>query len=140
MTMRANVLLSLLLILGLGACERSKAAPAADVARPARVGNPQPAAKVARIVFLDKEHACACTRRTVEQTWAALKSALGASPSLPVQRLHLDTQTAEAAAYTTTKPLMALPGIYFVDGQGAVLDLLQGEVAAKEIEARLKGR
>jgi hypothetical protein len=35
---------------------------------------------------------------------------------------------------------MVPPGIYFVDGQGAVLAMLQGEVEAKEIEAVLKAR
>jgi hypothetical protein len=33
---------------------------------------------------------------------------------------------------------MALPGIYFVDSKGAVLELLQGEVTAEQITAVLQ--
>jgi hypothetical protein len=40
----------------------------------------------------------------------------------------VDTESAKAAAFTTQKPLMVPPGIYFVDGRGSVIELLQGEV------------
>ncbi len=137
--MRTIGLLSLLLTLGLGACERTKAAPAPAAATPpASAARPQPQSKLAKIVFVDKEKACDCTRKRVEGTWSALQAALGTPPALPVQRLHVDTQAAEAAAYTSAKPLMVPPGIYFVDGQGAVVELLQGEIETKEIEALLK--
>jgi hypothetical protein len=95
---------------------------------------------LARIVFIDKEKACDCTRKRVEQTWTALQSALGTPPALPVQPLHVDTQAAEAATYTSAKPLMVPPGIYFVDRQGAVVGMLQGEIESEEIEMALKGR
>ncbi len=64
--------------------------------------------------------------------------ALGTPPALPVQRLHVDTQAGEAAPCTSAKPLMVPPGIYFLDGQRAVVDLLQGEIEAQEIETALK--
>jgi hypothetical protein len=35
---------------------------------------------------------------------------------------------------------MALPGIYFVDGKNAVVELLQGEVKVEEIAKVLAGR
>ena len=139
--MRTIGLLSLLLTLGAGACERTKAAPAQVTANTSAAAvKSQPATKLGKIVFIDKEKACDCTRRRVEETWAALQSALGTPPVLPVQRLHVDTQAAESSAYTSAKPLMVPPGIYFVDGQGAVVEMLQGEIEAKEIEAVLKGR
>jgi hypothetical protein len=141
MTMRTIGLLLFLLTLGLGACERTKAAPSQVAAQPpVPTVKPQPASKLAKVVFIDKEHACDCTRKRVEQAWTTLQSALGTPPALPVQRLHIDTQAAEAAAYTNAKPLMVPPGIYFVDGHGAVVEMLQGEVEAKQIEAALKGR
>jgi hypothetical protein len=141
MTMRTIRLLPLLLTLGLGACERTKAAPAQPGAKPPSAAvKSQPSSKLAKIVFIDKENACDCTRKRVEQTWTILQSALGTPAALPVHRLHIDTQTAEAAAYTNAKPLMVPPGIYFVDSQGAVVEMLQGEVEAKEIAAVLKGR
>jgi len=139
--MRTIGFLPLLLTLGLGACERTKAAPAPVAANPpASAVKSQPASKVAKIVFIDKEKACDCTRKRVEETWTALQSALGTPPALPVQRLHGDSQAAEAATYTNAKPLMVPPGIYFIDGQGAVVEMLQGEVEAKEIAAVVKRR
>jgi hypothetical protein len=138
--MRTIGLLSLLLTLGLGACERSKAAPAQAVANPPVPAPSQPNTKIAKIVFIDKEKACDCTRKRVEGTWTTLQTALGTPPSLPVQRLHVDTQAAEAAPYTSAKPLMVPPGIYFVDGRGTVVELLQGEIETKEIETVLKRR
>ncbi len=138
MTMRTIAFFPLVLILALAACERSKAAPAPIAASPAPVVKAQPGSKLAKIVFIDKEKACDCTRKRVEETWAALQAALGAPAALPVQRLHVDTQAAEAGAYTGAKPLMVLPGICFIDGQGTVVALLQGEIEAKEIEMALK--
>jgi hypothetical protein len=141
MTMRTIGFFPLLLVLGLGACQRTKAAPTPVAAgMPASAVKAQAASKLAKIVFIDKEKACDCTRKRVEETWTALQSALGTPPALPVERLHVDTQAVQAAAYTTAKPLMVPPGIYFVDGQGAVVELLQGEIQAKEIEALVKGR
>jgi hypothetical protein len=141
MTMRTLGLYLLLLTLGLGACERTKAAsPRAAAQPPASAVKSPPVSKLARIVFIDKEKACDCTRKRVEQAWTTLQSALGAPAVLPVQRLHVDTQAAEAAVYTNTKPLMVLPGIYFVDGQGGVVEMLQGEVEAKDIAAVLGRR
>jgi len=137
--MRVIGLLLVLLALDLGACERTKAAPAqAGAKTPSSALKPQPASKLARIVFIDKENACDCTRKRVEKTWTALQLALGTPPALPVQRLHVDTQAGEAATYTNAKPLMVPPGIYFVDGRGGVVELLQGEVEGTEIERVLK--
>jgi hypothetical protein len=112
------------------------AAPQAPAA--ANSSTVAPAIKVAKIVFIDKEHACDCTRKRVEGTWAALQNALGTIAKLPVERIHVDTEPAKAEAYTKLKPLMAPPGIYFVDGHGGVLELLQGEIDADEIRQAIE--
>ncbi len=132
--MRFAVIVSLFL-LSLPACAKGKAMPAAAVAA---TSAPVTASKVARVVFMDKEHACQCTRKRVEDTWAALQAALGTPPKLPIERIYIDTQAAQAGPYTSAKPLMVPPGIYFVDQQQHVFELLQGEVKAKEITAVLK--
>ena len=134
--MRLAVIVSVSLLC-LPSCAKGKSAPAAAVAA---ASAPAPKSKVARVVFMDKEHACECTRKRVDDTWAALQAALGTPPRLPVERIHIDTQAAQADAYTSAKPLMALPGIYFVDQQQRVFELLQGEVKAEEIAAVLKAK
>ena len=37
--------------------------------------------KVAKIVFVDKQHACDCTRARIDKTWNALQKVLGARRS-----------------------------------------------------------
>ena len=122
-------------LLSLPACAKGKGAPAAAMA--ATPVTPT-TSKITRVVFIDKEHACECTRKRVDDTWAALQAALGTPPKLPIERIHIDTQAAQAAPYTGAKPLMVPPGIYFVDQQQRVVELLQGEVKTEEITAVLK--
>ncbi len=98
-----------------------------------------PAKRLTKIVFVGKEHACDCTRKTVDAGWAALQKALGTPAKVPVERLQIDTQGEQVAPYRSMKPLMALPAIYFIDGKGAVVELLQGEVEEAQIAAVLKG-
>jgi hypothetical protein len=129
--------LCLCLVLAAVACERSKTQPAAAPAPPAAMTKPP--AKIARIVFIDKEHACDCTRKRTDDAWAALQAALGAS-ARPVERIHVDTQATQAGAYTAAKPLMVPPGIYLVDAANTVIDMLQGEVTTAQIAAALQAR
>ena len=101
---------------------------------------PDALSDVARIVFIDQEGACECTRKRIEGTWTALQSALGEPAGLPVERIHADTQAGLAAPYVDNKPLMVPPGVYFVDDGGAVIQMLQGEVTAEQIAAVLRDR
>jgi hypothetical protein len=121
-------------------CQRSRAAtgassvPSATQAAAAKPDTP----KVARIVFVGKEHACDCTRKSVDAGWAALQKALGTPAKLPVERFHVDTEAAKVEPFRQQKPIMALPAIYFVDGKNTVVELLQGEVTAEQVAAILK--
>jgi len=90
-------------------------------------------AKLAKIVFVGKEHPCDCTRKALDSGWAALQKALGAPAKLPVERLQVDTEAQKVEPYQKQKPFVALPAIYFLDGKGAVVELLQGEVSPEQI-------
>jgi len=138
------LLLKLTLCFSLAAigCERSQAAsganPAATTSGTEVASANQNAPKVTRIVFVGKEHACDCTRKTVDAGWVALQKALGTPALLPVVRLEIDTEEDKVAPYRKQKPMVVLPAIYFVDGKGAVVELLQGETSEAEIAAVLK--
>lgn len=134
--MRTALLMSL--AMALAACERTRPAPA-QTASSSTVAAPA-ASKVEKIVFIDKEQACDCTRKRIEDTWAAMQAALGTGGGLPVERIYVDTQAAKAETYTLVRPLMVLPGIYFVDQHDAVIELLEGEVTKEQIVAALKAR
>jgi hypothetical protein len=134
--MRSAVLIGLILTVTVFACEREKppsTQTAGNTTAPVQVES-----TIAKIVFIDIEDACACTRRRIEGTWNALQAALDSPATLTVERIHADTQAALAERYTLLKPLMVSPGIYFVDSHDAVIEMLQGEVKQEQIAAVLK--
>lgn len=92
---------------------------------------------VAKIVFVDQEEACDCTRARIDATWAALQLALEGREGLPVERIHGDTQEPEAKPYLEMRPLMVAPGLYFLDADGGLVEQLQGELTEGQIGALL---
>lgn len=124
----------------LAACERSQATAVegtTGVTAAAAEARPGP---VAKVVFVGKERACDCTRKTVDAGWAALETVLGNPAKLPVEKLQIDTDASRVAPYRALRPLlMALPGIYLLDAKGQLVELLQGEVSAEQIAAALGG-
>jgi hypothetical protein len=150
MTTIRNSMFLLALILSLTgvACQRSQAtsssapntgglAQAATAATAAPAPAPQ---KLTRVVFVGKENACECTRKTVDAGWATLQTALGTPAKLPVEQVQIDTEAERVEPYRKQKPIMALPAIYFLDGNDVVVELLQGEVTEAQIAAILKGK
>jgi hypothetical protein len=142
--MRPSSVFALFVLCGtVTACENRKAEAAsvaataavvASVASPAALpASNDSTAKVARIVFVGKEHACDCTRKKVDTALAALQTVLGTPPRIPVDMLKVDMEEEKVDPYRKQKPMMAIPAIYFVDGKGSVVDLLQGEVTAEQI-------
>ena len=95
-------------------------------------------AGVARIVFVGQKDACRCTRDRIDASWAALETVLGRQPDVQVERIQEDVDTARAEEYAKLKALMVVPGIYFLDEKGKLVELLQGEVKAEQIAAVLK--
>jgi hypothetical protein len=117
---------------------RAEPASAAAAAAPAEAAPATPKApEVKRIVFVDKEEACACTRERADLTWAALQAALGADSKLPVERVYLDTQHDKAAPYLAMAEVMVVPGVYLLDGEGKLIEMLQGELTKDQLLLKL---
>jgi hypothetical protein len=116
-------------VAGAASCRRPEP-PRPSATAPAAAAAP----KLSKIVFVGKEHACDCTRKAVDASWTALQKALGPTAKLPIEKMYVDTEAARVEAYRSQKPIMALPAIYFVDGQGTVLDQLQGEVNETQVQ------
>jgi hypothetical protein len=138
-----TLLFGSVLLFAAAGCNRTSSAAAAQttasatsVSQPA-AANPA-AAKVARIVFVGKEHPCDCTRKALDAGWAALQKALGTPTKVPVEKLQVDTDGSKVDPYRNQKPIMALPAIYFLDGKGTVVELLQGEVTTDQIAGVLQ--
>jgi len=91
--------------------------------------------KIGRIVFLDKERCCDCTRTRQNTSWSALQEALDTAPSKPlVDVIHVDSQADQAAVYLDLEPVMVPPGLYFFDHKENLLEMVQGEVSREQIE------
>jgi len=145
------VVLASFVVLTLAGCDRKAAASGSDGwAAPAPAASNAPVAgapggtdaapgwesPVTRIVFLDKENCCQCTRAATDASWAALQEALG-DASIPIERIHVDTQADQAGPYQGMQAMMAVPGIYFLDASGGLVGMLQGEVTAAQVGAVL---
>jgi len=99
---------------------------------------PEAKAAVAKIIFVDQEEACACTRERIDGTWAELQKVIEDGPAVPVERIHGDSQEEQAKPYIAMRALMVAPGLYFLDAEGQLVEMLQGEVTEVQIAALLK--
>jgi len=146
MKMNLMTLLSgVALLFAAAGCNKPSSAAAVQTAASQSSVSQTPAAspsatKVAKIIFVGKEHPCDCTRKALDAGWAALQKALGTPTKVPVEKLQVDTESSKVDPYRNQKPIMALPAIYFLDGRGTVLELLQGEVTTDQIAGVLQAR
>jgi len=135
-------LVSIALALPLVGCKREApgakaSASTSPTAKSKAAKSPAPSGAVARIVFVDKEKACACTRASIDKSWKALSGVVGFPPVPDVERIHMDSQPDKAAPYTKQRPIMVPPGIYFFDKRNKLVQMLQGEVKSAQIRAAL---
>ena len=93
---------------------------------------------VVKIIFIEQEQACKCTRDRIEKSWSALQAVLANVPGLTVERLAWDTQEKAVERYGAKRPLQVIPGLYFLKADGEIVDVLQGEVTAEQIQAVLR--
>lgn len=133
----AIFVLLLALVTGLLSCKR-EAQTSGSVA-PASPAKKAPAGvKVTRIVFVDKEQCCDCTRKRIDASWKALTDVLGYPPAgVDVERIHMDSQADKAEPYKKQRPIMVPPALYFFDEQGKLVEVLQGEVKSEQIKKLL---
>lgn len=133
MTRTSFITVTLLIALA-SACkgkpESTSTAPAATTAGPS--------ATVEQIVFIDMKEACDCTAKRTEGSWAELQKATEGI-QIPVERIHMDEQDEKAARYSEMKPYMAIPAVYFLDGTGNLVGMLQGEITQQQFEAVISG-
>ena len=121
------------------ACSMSKAGDAREedgqpAAQPSGRAGAASTPAVARLVFVDLQDCCDCTRDRIDKSWAALQGVLAdVELETPVDRLHLDTQAEEVQPLRAKRPIMTIPALYFLSAQGEVLEQLQGELTAEQI-------
>lgn len=113
----------------------SSASPAAATATAA--ADPNPAGKVAQVVFIGQREACPCTRKRIDTTWSALEQVLAKHPEIEVKKIEQDVDEDAADRYDELKSLMVAPGVYLMGGNGKLIQMLQGEVTVGQFEQAL---
>ncbi len=88
-----------------------------------------------KIVFVGQAEACDCTRDRIDDSWNALQAALSEHEGVTVERLERDVDTQEVERLAALEPLMVPPGAYFLDTEGGLVVLLQGEVTQEQFAA-----
>ena len=99
------------------------------------VANP----KVAKIVFIGKKNACDCTRARVDESIAEMQKALTGRSDIAVELLQVDVDGEAVARYQKLRPIMVLPAIYLLEDAGTLIDVLQGEVTAAQVQKAIGG-
>jgi len=95
-------------------------------------------ARVAKIVVLEQGECCECTRARQEVTWENLQAALEGLDKKPVvDVIHFDAEPDVAQPYQDMKPVMVSPVLYFLDGDGALVGTLEGELTREAIATLL---
>lgn len=95
-------------------------------------------AKVAKIVVLEQESGCECALARQEVTWTNLQAALEGLEERPeVDVIHLDVEPDAAQPFQDMKAVMVVPALYFLDKDGALVAVEQGELTADAITALL---
>lgn len=97
-----------------------------------------PVAAVESIVFIDMRKACDCTTKRTRGSWAKLMKATEGL-DIPIQRIHMDEDDEEASRYSDMKPYVAIPAVYFLDGEGDLVGMLQGEITQSQFENVISG-
>ena len=104
------------------------------------VSEEESATRVARIVFIGKQNACDCARVRVDDSFAALQTALGGREDIPVERLRVDVDQPRVAPYREMRAIMVLPAVYLLDGAGELIEMLQGEVTMEQFRSAINGQ
>ena len=79
------------------------------------------------------------SRKRVDDSLAALQTALEGRPDISTEELQADIDQANVAPYKKMRPIMVLPAIYVLDGSGALVQMLQGEVTTGQITEAVGG-
>ena len=134
--------MALLLIMAVPAasgCERLAGGQAAatKASAPTHDGGVVPKAAVGvvtKVVFIGQAEACDCTRKRTDKTWSELQRAMAGRQGIEVERINRDTDGERTGQLTLLRPMVTVPGVYFLDRGGAIVELLQGEVGADQFD------
>ena len=62
-----------------------------------------------------------------------MEQALAGHSDIKVEKLRVDEDVAQVGIYRSMKPIMVIPAIYLLDGDGKLIEMLQGQVTAAQV-------
>ena len=104
------------------------------------IQGPAAGSRVAKVVFVGKKEACACTKRRMDASWKALSQALGKPPKVPVDQYFMDIDEEAVQNLQSQVRFMVVPAVYFLDAKNRVVTLLQGEITTDQVRDILSGK
>ncbi len=94
--------------------------------------------RVHRLVLVVREKGCQCTREDVAKAMRSLGVVLGARRDRMVTQLDWDEDRSRVQRYRSQRRFIALPALYFLDTQGRVVGLLEGDIQPKWIRQLMR--
>ena len=94
--------------------------------------------RVTQVVFIGQKESCPCTRKRIDEAWPVLEKVLGGYENIAVKRLQNDVEVEEADKYDGMQTVMVAPGIFFLDKDDKLVDMIQGAVTEEQIISSLK--
>jgi hypothetical protein len=94
-------------------------------------------AKLAQVIYITRSKACGCSAKSVQAADAAIARVFTGPRQTLLKRIDYDTERQAAVPYIGEYRLIRLPALIFLDGQKHLLWMAVGEVAPKDITAKL---
>ena len=66
-----------------------------------------------------------------------MQNVLKGGAQVPVENIQRDVDVKKTAEYAKLKPIMVVPGIYFLGKENNLIELLQGEITELQIGTAL---
>jgi hypothetical protein len=89
--------------------------------------------QVAKIVFLDRLDGNADAKARLDGIWSEVQAALEGWPEVNVERIHIDAEPRQSSKFLEMRSVDKPPGLFFLDADGALLEMVEGEIRANQI-------
>lgn len=93
--------------------------------------------KLAQVIYITRSKACGCSAKTVQAADASVNRTFTGPRQALLKRIDYDTDRQSAMPYIGEYRLVQLPALIFLDAQKHMLWMAVGEVAEKDITAKL---
>jgi len=95
------------------------------------------ATQVSQVVYITRSKACGCAAKTVKDADALVNQTFIGARQLLLKRIDYDIDRQGAVPYIGEYRLIQLPALLFLDAQNHMLWMALGELAEKDITAKL---